>query len=658
MGNTNTTKVTLGNSVQNYTKTGQTVLNNCQNILRNANVPIPIVNTDNQGEKKLTGLVLEHAEDAQEYVTPAEEPTVAPAEEPTNAPVEEPTDAPVEETTVAPAEEETKSPVVQDDKNKEKTANTQQANVSVATTKNSFSDTNSTVNNVYTTLANKQSQLSSKNNLKSSQQKGLNEVGNFVNAMDDIESAGQSHIDALDEELPENGYVSGSMTSGYQRNSGEESFSFEANIKNSWQNKSKTFGIVASGSFGYTQTRTAGESFDITDSDLDEFYDDSDDEGDDNSEVKTATQSSARRLNRSADKSADSEDSGDSGDAETDLMNSIERSRTGNISINARYKRGGYTYGAGLVSNFMSDKSQMHDQFITVKTPFDVSADLMRRTHVSYDSETGERSSKAQMKLKLDILNRGKDEDISQYDETQEPVSDDTEVINKNDAAVQVSDDQDSDSENPSEERLSNIIKNDTITKVQEDAKKHKVKDGSGWDVDFKYDDNVCGFAAEYGINIINNPENKERFTVAPLIGAYDHTSPADDDDEAFQGSVGISSEYKKMWKDGESVNLSLTSVANRVMEGGKKPQDLVYTVFSGSYKNPRKKLNVDVDAGVIKSDVSLVYVEAGVSKQFKNLNVTAQGGYSYTKFGSSKDKSFQFLLTGTYNIPYGKKKK
>lgn len=624
----NDAKITFGSkAVSAYEKTGKKVLENCQNILKNANVPIPIVNSDNNGDKKLTGVVLEHADD------------VNPAKSSEGAEVQK------EEQTVV-AQEPTEAPNEQKNSEKEKDDKSKQNYKESSTSKANFTNSNSTVHNTYTKFSNKVSQLSSKDSLKDYQRNGLNSVNDVVNVMEDIEAAGQSHIDALEEELPDNGLVEGSVTSSYQSSVGEQNFSLEVNIKNSWQNKKKNFGIVASASFGYEQSNTTDKTFDIDDEDFEGIYNDDNDENENN--IKNAVVK-AHNL-----KTSDSPEIGElTDDVPSEDILGTSKSRVGNFSLNLRYKKGDFIYGGGLASEFSADKSQRHDQFVTVKNiSTNISADLMRRTHITYDPETGERVSKAEMKLKLDLLNRGKKENINNYEEKSQD-----EIINEQAQLAGNTETDDLNTEN-NDENTSGIIKNEEIEEAEADAQTHKVKDGSGWDVDFKYDGTVCGIGAEYGINLINNPKSKERLTVAPLGGIYDYNPPSDNASESFKYTLGVASEYKKAWDDGKSVNASLSVIANRTLSKGNAPKDLAYAIFSGNYKNPRKKLNVDLDAGIIKSDATIAYIEAGASKQFKNFNVKGQIGYTHTNYGVSKENTVQAVVTGTYNIPYGKKNK
>jgi hypothetical protein len=166
----------------------------------------------------------------------------------------------------------------------------------------------------------------------------------------------------------------------------------------------------------------------------------------------------------------------------------------------------------------------------------------------------------------------------------------------------------------------------------------------------------VCGAEFQYGINVINNKKNKERLTVAPVVGAFDY-SASDTEPEALKTTLGIASEYKKKWKNGSTLDASLYAVANRVVQSGSSPSDLCYVVANGKYTNPRKKLSVNVDAGIIKNKVSTAYIEASASKQMKNFDLEVQAGISKTRAGNSVDNSFQVLVTGKYNIPYKTKK-
>lgn len=467
-----------------------------------------------------------------------------------------------------------------------------------------FSGNNSTVNDTYTKFISKENKI-----INTSTSNSVT-VQNFTDAMDDIEAAGKQHIAALDDQLPESGNVSGSFTSSYQKSTWENNCSFQANVTNAWQNKKKNFGIVASGSIGYEEKKININASDIDIKDLVDDYDEY---------AKSSTQSTSA----SEDESVIPEE-----------VNDKITKKFGSIAVNMRLKKDNFTYGGGIVSTFSAENTQIHDQFITIKhndtgTLIDgVSADLTRRTYVSFDDITGEKYSNSQMKLTVDLVDRGKNEDVDAED------TDDT----------------------LSETESTSLIENDARTAAEEDVKNHKIKDGSGLDVDFKYDDTVCGAEFQYGINVINNKKNKERLTVAPVVGAFDY-SASDSEPEAFKATLGIASEYKKKWNDGSSVDASIYAVANRVVQSGSSPKDLCYVVASGQYSNPRKKLDVNLDAGIIKNEISTAYVEASATKQMKHLDIGLQVGVSKTKVGNYVDNNFQVVVSGKYNIPYKTKK-
>ncbi len=571
----NDLSVKLGEkAVSDYNKTAKTVLSECQDTLKKSNVPIPIVDSKDKKEN-VAGLQVEHAD------------------EDTQTKVEDKQD---------------------EDKNYKD---------GKAAKEGKFSSNTSIVNNSYSKIVSKGNKIIKTSSSSSS---GVSAVQNFMESLDDIEDAGKSHIAALDDQLPESGNISGGFTTSYQKNTGSSNFSFQGNVTNAWQNKKKNFGIVASASVGYDNEKVSGETFDFDIKDLEDL--------DENIDVEDIDKS-VKSSNKSTSDSSDVNDSEveEISKAAEEHSNEGGANKFGSIAVNMRLKKEKFTYGAGFVSTFSPEKTQVHDQFITVKhnktgSFIDgVGADLMRRTVVSFDEETGERYSRSQMKLTVDLVDRGKDEDIV------EEVPDDLSLTEEN-----------------------KLFTNAVRSEAEADIKKHKVKDGSGLDVDFKYDQMVCGAELQYGINVINNKKNKERLTIAPVVGAFDHSS-SETEPEAFQTTLGVASEYKKKWKNGSSLDASIHAVSNRVVQSGSSPSDLCYVVANGRYNNPRKKLSVSVDAGVIKNKISMAYIEASASKQMKNFDLEVQAGISKTKTGNNVDNSFQVLVTGKYNIPYKTKK-
>ena len=572
-------------AISDYNKRGKEILAECQNILKRANVPIPIVADNNK--ENVAGLQVEHIDEntiSEDENTKSEDENIRP--------------------------EEDKEDVKESNKESETSFD-----ISNSVKEGKFSGNNSTINSTYSKIVSRENKI--KNSGSSS--KSVVSVQNFTDAMDDIEAAGKQHIAALDDQLPESGNVSGGFTSSYQKSTGVNSYSFQANVTNAWQNKKKNFGIVASASIGHDEKKVNGDIYDA-----DDYFDDDDDADTNNTDNDKSSTASTGSTSDSENNSAVPEES----------LNEASSSKFGSISVNMRLKKENFTYGGGIVSTFSTEKTQVHDQFITVKhndtgSLLDgVSADLTRRTYVSFDDETGERYSRSEMKLTVDLVNRGKDEDI-----VDEPEPD-----------------------TPSETEPANLVENESRTEAEEDAKKHKIKDGSGLDIDFKYDSTVCGAEFQYGINVVNDAKKKVRFTVAPVGGAFDY-SASDSEPEAFKASLGIASEFKKRWKDGSSLDASLYAIANRVVQNGSSPNDLCYVIANGQYSNPRKKLNVNVDAGIIKNQVSTAYIEASASKQMKNFDIAVQAGLSKTKAGDVVDNSFQVLVSGKYNIPYKTKK-
>ena len=351
----NDLNVKLGEkAISDYNKTAKTVLSECQDTLKKSNVPIPIVDSKDKKEN-VAGLQLEHADE----------------------------------------DTQNKAENNKDEETNYKTNNSAK--------ESKFSSNTSTINNTYSKLVSKENKIIKSGSGSSN---GGAAIQDFMEAMDDIEAAGKSHIAALDDKLPESGNISGGFTSSYQKNTGVSDYSFQANVTNAWQNKKKNFGIVASASVGYDDKKVFGETFDV---DLDDLDDIDDIDGDEENTAKSS-KSSKKSSSVSANDTKESEES----------SNEEGTSKFGSFAVNMRLKREKFTYGGGIASTFSAEKTQVHDQYVTIKhndtgSFIDgVSADLMRRTVVSLDEETGERYSRSQMKLTVDLVDRGKNEDIEE----------------------------------------------------------------------------------------------------------------------------------------------------------------------------------------------------------------------------------------------------
>ena len=234
-----------------------------------------------------------------------------------------------------------------------------------------FSDNNSTANDSYTNLMAKENELTMKGDLSNREASKLEDVSSLVDALDDIEAAGTAHIEQLQAHLPESGLITGSAYAGYQSGLGEQTAVFEMSVKNSWQNKNKTFGIVAEGAFGYQTSKLSGEEFDFV-------------EDDDENEIQ-----------------------------QDDIppTSTTETVKTGKIAANMRFDTKNVIYGGGFLSNFYPDKRQGHDVYASaLHKSTGIGADLMRRMIVSVNDD-GERILKSNMYFKVDLLSRDADSD-------------------------------------------------------------------------------------------------------------------------------------------------------------------------------------------------------------------------------------------------------
>ena len=486
---------------------GEKVLDESRTILLNAGVTIPVGAPSNkETNKAMTGLVVEH---------PEEEP----------------------------------------DSKKDKAAN--EAATSNATQKNAnsrskFNDSRSSLNNTYRNLVRKNVGLNSKPGSSLTN-------NNLTEALDNIDNVGKEHIKSLNNDLPEDGLLSGSITHTYEASKSETTSTTNLNINNSWQNKRKNFGIDASASINYENS-----------------------------------------YSKSQEKS--DEDS-------TYVQNENNKGKiSGNFSVNARYNTKDLILGGGVSSTYYNDSDKMLDINVSgIHKPSKMGFDLMRRTITVKDTETGEVVSKSNMKLKVDIIDRKHEDEMDiPVDEKIEPHH--IKLPSESSEEIQQAKDED------------NKIKS------------VKSKYGSGFDVDFEYDDTKCGFISEYGVNLINNPKTNTRLTVSPVLGLYSY-SGTENSEEAAKLTFGGCVEFSKKWADGKTIDADLVVLNDRIAAQGSKPVDAFHAIFTGYYSNPKKNFNVNLDAGYIKSgNNSIGFIEGKVDYQVKNFNIGVKGGYSYAR--------------------------
>lgn len=300
-----------------------------------------------------------------------------------------------------------------------------------------------------------------------------------------------------------------------------------------------------------------------------------------------------------------------------------------NLSANARYNHEKFKVGAKVESTFYENKDQITDISLTgIDKKTKIGADITRTTMVTHDKE-GNKVAKHKLKIKFDLLSNkpGENEEYPHED-----------PIKPHDITL------------PSESNSDIQEANAQIKKFENLSH----KDGSGFDVDFEYDNLKCGFIGEYGLNVINNPEKGTRLTVAPALGLYYH-STNDDSTEAAQITFGSNIRFRKKWADEQTLKADLSVMDNRVVETGCRPIDGFYSVVSGEYKNPRAKLSVNAEAGYIKSHpASVTYAEARVGYQIKHMNIGLKGGFSNIVDGSENhEKNLQFAGSVIYILPY-----
>lgn len=549
--------------VTGYEQYGQKVLEDCKKILNRAGVTVPVgQNKDDKKDKPITGFELEHQQDDP---VPAEEPKA-------------------------------------EDKKSKKVTSSSSDDSSDATVHTS------TINETFTKLNATENRLNSKTQLTSFENEGLSAVSDFVDQMEDIEDAGQNHIDALTAKYPENGVVSGTTFASYENSTYGTTDTFLANVSNSWQSKDKSFVINGSATFGIENTRLSRNTTDL-------FFDESGSSSD-----------------TDADDAIPEEVIDEIKDEISDELTTTQRKVTGGVSLSFRLDGKKMIYGGGVKSNFYTDGSQIHDQNLTVGfKESDIAGDLTRRMVVSADPESGERITSSKMKLKINIINRNNQQDETEETET----TDATQSID----AAQDTDTADNDNNNNNAEPQDNVSQN-----------------GKGWNVDFKYDDSVCGFSAEHGFKVINKP--KTELTIAPAFGAFDYNDPTGETNESLKCTAGAIVDFRKEWGSGHVIEAQGAAIGSRVVQSGSRPSDFGYLTLSGEYNSPKKTVKVKLDSGIIKvPQISMKYAQVNADVAVKNGNIGIQAGYQKFNSPNLSFDDWKVAAKYTYNIPYGKKK-
>ncbi len=184
-------------------------------------------------------------------------------------------------------------------------------------------------------------------------------------------------------------------------------------------------------------------------------------------------------------------------------------------------------------------------------------------------------------------------------------------------------------------------------------------KDGTGFNVDFEYDNTKCGFIAEYGINIINNPEKRVKLVAAPVLGAYRYSTPKEENNEALQMAFGSVVEFQKEWRNGQTLNAEFCAVKEGIYEQGDKPKYSHYITFEGNYNNPRKRISANLTAVHIKTqETSLSSIEANVNYSAKNFDIGLQAGINKIVAFGEVNNNYQVGIRGSYYLPYKTSKK
>ena len=619
----NDSKITLGaDSIAKYKQFGENVLKESKATLKKSGITVPLGQGEKDADAPIKGLTIEHVDTP--YDEPAEVPTEAPTEILSETLAEEPT-------------EPSAGPESQKQDNKSET----EKNHKISVNNYSFTDSKSSLSNTYNALVSQNSAFSNKDNLSGIEMSNHDALNNLIDVMDDIDDAGQRHIDDLTKKYPDYGHLSGEVYASYEKNNLNKTTIFQGNINNSWQNKSKTFVITGSASFGYEKTKTS----DVVNDNVKFDGDDSD------------IESAAARI-----KTRNVEDDNQDSQNTDDISQSLKQTdKSGNFSLNMRLNKKKYVYGVGINSNFSSDGVQIHDQNVSVMHKSSgLAGDLTRRTTVTKDELTGETIVRSQNKLKISIVSRNEDSENPFAVDSEDKTTEENNIAEENDI-------QEEDNYQVSSEK---VIKKDSVnpeikkleSEIQQDAEelKGKIKDGSGFNIDFEYNDSNCGVLTQYGIHLIDKPQEQTRLTIAPVLGVYDHTPAEEEDAESLRLTVGSVAEFKKYYKNGNKIEADLCVTANRIATQGCKPSDTKYAVFNGSFINPRKKFSVGLNAGTISnSEMSVKYAELNASLRAKHSTWGLQAGvtnYDLNSIGVS-DTNYIIGAKCTFDLNYKTKK-
>ncbi len=516
-----------------------------------------------------------------------------------------------------------------------------------------FSDTKSVKNASYSKLISKEQRIHAKSSSKMSDRKAEAQLGELVNTMDDIDDLGKQHISELnDTELPDGGVLKGGFYYETEGGQGQYNSNYRAVVNNTWQNKSKNFGIIFNGNIGY---KAAQE--DIGEDDYSKYFDNDDDTNGEKS-VEQATDSISGNLQKKTENPQEpSEKDTENQPKPSEAAPSYTKNMTGDFSLKARYSNEDILVGAGVAANFHSPDHKMLDINATV-IYLGIGADLIRRTNFVRTSD-GQMNSSSEMKLKLDLISnkrhKAEDDPKDQADDvTGETLSD--EVSDSGDDS-NVAYNQDLKELKVGEKGLANKEKADSINKDL--SAFYDSRAGKGFDLDFEYDDSKCGFISTYGFNVVDKQDKGTKLQIGPVLGVYDYNTPGEEEEnkEALQVTVGTIVDFSKVYCDGSELSCRTNLVYKRIMEQGSKPSNIGYLTFTGSYDNPKKNFYAGVDAGYIKTDMAFSYVNANINKDFKNFNVRLNVGATNIKGLDLNDSEYQVSAQLTYTIPYGKKK-
>lgn len=557
MANYSYEKYDTDDHVAKYRENASKIVENSKNILKKASVPVPIVKTTEKKDlnEPVKGFDLEH---------------------------------------------------VEEDSAQKSDKKTDESRDMPETVGEDITDMDSSVNQTYSDILELENKMNKiKSDFSAPRDVGLQSVSEFVDNMEDIEDAGQNHIDDLSAKYPEGGNINGTAYLSYDQNDDEKTVSAYANVSNTWQNKNKTLVVKANGIFGYERTQSAAESTNPF-----ENYFDDEDEDTETLEAKSVMEQIPEQIPEQASDELDIPSSSYS-----------KTTKFGKIALGVRKDTPKMTYGIGATSNFYSDGNQVHDQHISAKyKALGIAGDLMRRTVVSKDEDTGETITRSQMKVKLDLINRNKETEDDNY------------IAETENAEVNADEGE----------------QNNETVKTR--------RNGTGLDVDFKYDDTVCGFGAEYGFSLSKKENTK--FIVAPVVGLYDYTNPNGDEAESLKGTIGVISEFEQKWKDGKKLDLRFYGAVNRVVQSGSHPSDSSFALLEGNYRSAKGNFSVNGQAGIVQvSDINMKFAEVNVNQKIKNGNIGVGASYSKVNAFDGDIEDFQVTAKYTYNIPYKTKK-